>query len=705
MIHPPHILSAPESMPLHPDPGRSPSRNAKRKRLQGACDVCDSAEMPNRRCTNCIMFKTECTHEWLTGPPPASFSPTPQEHVSRILSTSTVYITPSDPHEVLIEIAQYAQSLEQKLAALQTPAPTPPSSRRGSPLVPSRGYSPSSPGDLVDHNDLIDTRPEPLGYARSKSVYEVIDCMGETSGAFSGRRPEFWSTQPWETFVGEPQPQFFPENDLLSNLVTLYFEEINPLLGLLHFRSFRQLVTEGLHLRDPHFGGVVLVVCALASRYSDDPRVFIDGVDNDEHSCGWKWFQQVRPLCASMSPKPSLHQLQLICLCVLFLADIMPKADDSWTLAGLGVRLAQGAGVHRRSGYIGLQPLEAELYKRAFWTLVISDTLMGAFRGKPQRIQGAELDVDLPVDWDDEYLRRPTAMQPSGHPASSAFMLLWYSPVVYPSRVYLLIYTSIMLGELEYSKGAAAELESALNKWAAEIPAHLRWNPDQENRVFLEQSATLGYFLRLELTPVAAQILIHRIFIPPPRHEPQSQTDFPSLVSCANAARSFGHILDVQTRRGRGPLRHPYVMYTLFDCVVVLIMNAWVVVGGSRNQAAERYDCAAADIQHCMRVLRLHERRWRLAGQLCDIISRMLDIGKQTAGRKRPREVEGVSLAASDLLDDFLDAFEGPILGPSRPVSVTQQMFTLERAFQEPENLFSLPPSGHNDEIGPQLMF
>jgi hypothetical protein len=68
-----------------------------------------------------------------------------------------------------------------------------------------------------------------------------------------------------------------------------------------------------MHFRDPQFGAVVLAVCALASRYSDDPRVFIEGT-NSEHSSGWKWYRQVRPFRATFSPLPSLYQLQLICV-------------------------------------------------------------------------------------------------------------------------------------------------------------------------------------------------------------------------------------------------------------------------------------------------------------------------------------------------------------------------------------------------------
>ncbi|KAJ7146476.1 fungal-specific transcription factor domain-containing protein [Mycena epipterygia] len=215
------------------------------------------------------------------------------------------------------------------------------------------------------------------------------------------QRPEFWTAQPWEKLVIEPPQHIFPEDDLVKSLVKIYFDQINPIIGILHSPSFHQSISDGLHLRDHHFGAVVLAICSLASRYSDDPRVFIDGA-NSEHSCGWKWFQQVRPLRVSFSPEPSLHQLQLICLSVLYLA-ATSNPEECWILAGLGMRLAQGAGAHHRSGYSRMKPLESELYKRVFWVLAISDTF--------------SFDLDPPVEFDDEY-----GEIPQGKPSSSAFL-------------------------------------------------------------------------------------------------------------------------------------------------------------------------------------------------------------------------------------------------------------------------------------------
>ncbi|KAJ7451686.1 fungal-specific transcription factor domain-containing protein [Mycena latifolia] len=648
-----------------------PTQNGKRRRLQGACDECrkkkGAAEMPENRCTNCLTSKTECTHDRLKNPPSAApVVTTAQEHIANILSTSTVYIPPTDMHQVLVQVARYARSLEEKLAALQTQTPVP-KSRSQMSWMDEDPLSPEAPGDDAlppigeALSSLIPEVKYDLFYGKSSSVQFIKSAIkhihGNTSVVVGVQRPEFWTTQPWEKLVIETPQQVFPENDLLTSLVNIYFEQINPILGILHSPSFRQSIAEGFHFRDQHFGAVVLAVCALASRSSDDPRVFLDGVTSD-HSCGWKWFRQVRPLRTSFSPAPSLHQLQLICLSVLYLAGTA-HAEECWLLAGLGLRCAQGAGAHHRSGYSRMNPLEAELYKRVFYMLTATDTIMGSFKGRPCITHSVDFDLDLPVDYDEEYWGIPNAVQPRGEPSTSAFLGVYVPLMMIFGRIQRTVYP--MNGQPP-SPETIAELDSELNRWVDALPEH-------------------------------SQILIHRPFIPRPGKESMSNTAFPSLAICANAARSCGHVLDVQTRRGLGLLHHPQVMNVLFDCAVVLLINVWAIVGKSRT--TERYNRATADVQNCVRVLRLYERRWRAAGRKYDVISALLNIGKYTSDGpsvKRPRDMAEGATASSDVsLISLGPPVDRPIAGTSRAMSVAQQIEALEISIQETDHLFSLP--------------
>ncbi|KAJ7857541.1 fungal-specific transcription factor domain-containing protein [Mycena leptocephala] len=701
----------------------SAEKQVKRRRLHGSCDTCkkkkircNSSEMPGERCTNCVTSKIECTHTGSKGSeqPTVHSWNTAQEHVAKVLSTSTVYIPPNDPnvsHAMLVEVAKYARELEETVAGLRRTVAA--LQREQSPSnATSRSESTTSPDStalILSSTPGSETRDssvdpdEPMANLIQSSFEKVQRYFGGCLGpqflkaaaerlygsalpALIVRRPNFWGAQPWEKL---PVDQIFPENDLLKTLVDIYFEDVNPIFGILHSPSFRQSISDGAHLRDPHFGAVVLAVCSLASRYSDDPRVFLDGVAS-EHSCGLKWFQQLRLRGLAFSAECSLYQLQLICLSLYYHTTMGTAAPgECENLAGVGIRFSYAAGVHRRSGYSRMDPLTAELYKRVFWSLVILDTVINCCKGKSSIAQSGDFDLDLPLACDEEYWGIPNAVQPPDQLSHSVFRVTYVQLMLIFRRIQEAVYPES--GQL-CSQDVVAELDSALNSWLDLIPAHLRWDPNQQNQTFLNQSAALG------IAYYHAQLLIHRPFIPRPGKQSASNTKYNSLAICANAARSCGHVLDIQARSGR-LLFQPTVTVILFDCALVLLINVWAIGSGNTPQTPGDFNRAAADVQTCTRILRLYEQRWRPAGRNYDIISTMLNVGKYTAdaaSRKRPRDVEVEAPSVSEVAIN--PAEERPRAGSSESISVGQQIQELERSLQETQHLFALPI--RTDELG-----
>lgn len=81
------------------------------------------------------------------------------------------------------------------------------------------------------------------------------------------------------------------------------------MIPLLHRPTFLRAFDHGLHLRDEKFASLVLLVCATASRYSDDPRVLLE--NGHSLSAGWKWFEQVEPFSSTVLAGPELYDLQV----------------------------------------------------------------------------------------------------------------------------------------------------------------------------------------------------------------------------------------------------------------------------------------------------------------------------------------------------------------------------------------------------------
>lgn len=109
-------------------------------------------------------------------------------------------------------------------------------------------------------------------------------------------------------------PDFiFPDDDLGHLLVDLYFMYMDHLHPLLHRPTFDRKVREKVYLQDHAFGSVYLLVCANGSRYSDDPRVFLEAT-SAPHSAGWKYFEQVPLIRKTLLIPPTLEDLQVHCV-------------------------------------------------------------------------------------------------------------------------------------------------------------------------------------------------------------------------------------------------------------------------------------------------------------------------------------------------------------------------------------------------------
>ena len=77
----------------------------------------------------------------------------------------------------------------------------------------------------------------------------------------------------------------------------------------------------GLHLVDEGFGATLLLVCALASRFTDNPAVLPPG-NSSWQWAGWHWFEQVHaarrliPLAATTLYDLQVATVNLLSLCV-----------------------------------------------------------------------------------------------------------------------------------------------------------------------------------------------------------------------------------------------------------------------------------------------------------------------------------------------------------------------------------------------------
>ncbi|KAJ7695986.1 fungal-specific transcription factor domain-containing protein [Mycena rosella] len=468
-----------------------------------------------------------------------------------------------------------------------------------------------APLDLGDRFGMLALSGVKTRFYGAASSYTLMNTAVASKEKFLGRpaaqhsrRPLFWQILPWEKEEYDQRPQYvYPESDLIASLLDLYFTIIHPILPILHRPSFQRSVAEGLHLKDTKFGEVLLVVLGVASRHSDDHRVFID---NSTLSAGWKFVNQVQVFRKNFDP--TLYEVQFYCLMTWFSAGTSAP-QIGWVYLGLGIRCLQHRGEHRRK-----QKWEPshELWKRAFWSLCMFDRLMTGFTGRPAGIRTEDCDVELPIEVDDEYWEHGFT-QPAGKPSLLSYFVCHVRLCEILGDALRRLYSSnkskVLMGWSgpEWEQRAVAELDSAMNDWLNTVPAHLRWDPERKPDAFFDQSAVLY------ATYYHTQIAIHRQYT-------HKATRFsPSLSICTSAARSAVHVADVWLKKSQR-LPAPFLMNPVFVSGVLLFLN---IFGSKRAGVLIDKNPDLARVQTAMSFLKFTEARWQSAGRLWELLQEL----------------------------------------------------------------------------------
>ncbi|KAH6913515.1 fungal-specific transcription factor domain-containing protein [Coprinopsis sp. MPI-PUGE-AT-0042] len=495
----------------------------------------------------------------------------------------------------------------------------------------------------------------------------------EHDALLSGRRPMYWNTPAWEQsspVVFKSNHSLhkyrFPDPPLMDSLLSLYFEHYNVFLPLIHRLTLERELREGLHHESEAFATTVLLMCALGSRYSDDPEVLLGEEDIERslrtlrdslismtplegmaaldeeiermrerwhvflgHSRGWKYFEQTQDARSSLATilSPSLYDVQATILsAVFFTYTSSPQA--SWMVLGVGLRLLQDIGGHRRirDSSRTISKAQEELLKRACWVLVTLDRMLSMATGRPCALREEEFDVDLPIECDDEYWEHPDPRQrwkqPSGKPSLiAAFVsnirlleiLNFVLQTIYATKNVLVLWN---VDKDTFNKHVLTEIDSALNTWLGSLPPHLVWDANQPHIPFLTQSAVL------HMTFYYIQILLHRPFIPTPRRP--AKLGFPSLLICTNASRAILNVCGTLVDRR---LNVPgTVILSIFSAGIVLLLKAWHTrqARGSDQQFKKDMD----EVHKCLRILRVMETRRCCAGRMWDLLNGLASGGE-----------------------------------------------------------------------------
>ncbi|KAL1727146.1 fungal-specific transcription factor domain-containing protein [Schizophyllum commune] len=637
----------------------------KKRRMRGACDNCkkrksDSSKMPNNQCSTCTQLKVECTHAEMTKSlgSAKSYVETLERRLKVLERLFRKYLPGLDlNHEVDKAIAIEDDESEDEA------------------LLRNDDDSPEA--RLISKLDKLQLAPDERVFFGKSSAVMLIKAALDIKHQYhiqSGAEPpdsvyarpkirsEFLYPRTWQLRAQDAAGSTlgtgtlglnfrFPEADLLDKLAELYFEHINLYFPLLHRPTFIRLIEEGTYLRDRHFAYVLLLVLGLGSRYSDDPRVLVDGT-NDLHSAGWKYVSQVTQIRPAMAVRPSLYEVQAYCLLTLWIdGSSMPMG--TWTEIGVGLRRAMEVGAHRRKH--GKPTRQLELWKRAFWVLLCQDVYLSALYGQSVTLSTDMYDQDLCAPVDDEYWETGNPetcfVQPEGKPSKVEYFNEYIKLMeIYVTAMRSIYYTRkpTLTTACPTDQQTVTMLDSALNSWSNGLPPHLKWNPKEKDRITFEHAACL-YTTYLHL-----QIFVHKPFITP--LNARSKLNFPSLAICTSAARACARVMDARSQRDAVALPQFHIPVAIAG--FILVLNLWTGKHASLQPNPKDLD----DVYKCMRMLRACEERWHSAGRQYDCLRHLAnaaEVGMPTwevyenANKKRKRVFEeGVGVGAAGSSQD-----------------------------------------------------
>ncbi|CAE6514421.1 unnamed protein product, partial [Rhizoctonia solani] len=439
------------------------------------------------------------------------------------------------------------------------------------------------------------------------------------SGKILRRRPQFWEPpapeRRWRD--AEPEPVQLPPADLINSLVELYFRYINTFFPILHRGLFEQTLKRGTHLASDTtgrtFARLLLLVCAVASRWSFDPRVLMDG---QSQSAGYEFFHRAGPITWAFRTQPSLYDVQICILSALFLQG-SSSHFSGWTVLGIGIRLAQDIGAHRKKEGV---TIENELYKRAFWSLLVLDRMICGTLGRPSVMQDLDSDLDPIMELDDEdWPINNVPSLPPGKPSR----LSYFNGVVGLSRIleraiqtlYALDWAKRQMGLTGPEKEGEllADLQRHLEQWKMTVPPHLHLTtPMGPAGLFLDQAVALWSMYH------HVNIIIHREFI-----TKRSTLTADCLNRCRRSARECAKILGAHLRiEGTRPVYN--TIHAAFSSGLILTFDILVGEKASRTDQNDPWASVEtdysraekeADIETCKAVLERAESRSSTAGQ------------------------------------------------------------------------------------------
>ncbi|KAJ5097439.1 Transcription factor [Penicillium angulare] len=330
------------------------------------------------------------------------------------------------------------------------------------------------------------------------------------------------------------QPMKTPPRLVSDQLINIFFQEWASLYPVVHrptiLKAYESYLNSSDSLKtDAHMMAQLNLIFGIAalssnSRTNQDPTFFEEN---------WTSFLD------SFSCETSVESLQCFVLAQIY---CMTKGDYRSLLRyrALSVDICHQLDLHQTPGS-QTNPLEEETSKKVFWCQYVMDRFASALTGMPVLLREADIQIDYPVDVDDENVTEtgflPTLPGESTR-ISSALALFRASRILnkvmedlYPSKFDYDIYVSKMRIVTEQ-----------LTEWLHSLPPHLRLAFSQDKP---STNVTSSRSPLLSLVYYFIRSMIHR----PAVCFADDNLRSPSILALSDSAKHIIQILELLDER------------------------------------------------------------------------------------------------------------------------------------------------------------
>ncbi|KAI5781651.1 fungal-specific transcription factor [Peziza echinospora] len=551
----------------------------KRRRVTRACDECRRKKIKcdgKHPCTHCTVYSYDCTYDQ---PSNRRRNPGPQyieglEKDKHQLATLIRLIRPDlDPFEPNFDVDKLISELQD-------------SGRRH-----SGSMSESPHDDLTDSSDgdsLLESMVEAAGRLEIDET-GAVDFHGHSSSiAFLARLrynfqkvlgSDITSTMK-TTFPGgvvSPGPTTaiaaeitkLPVREVADILVECCFEDACALMRFIHRPSFDRSVDRIYNIpradwnqNDKRFLPLLYLSFAVGYLFAGDRE---DGVMRAT-SEGTKYFLAGRCMI-EITDCRDIMSIQAVILMIIFLQS-STKMSTCYSYVGIALSAALRMGLHRTIE-LNMTPIERETRKRIFWTVRKMDTYVSALLGLPKGIADEDIDQEMPLEIDDEYITDteilpiPKGVLPIMTAANAHTRLLKIMAkvvkAVYPLK------PGSAVKNTPYSVGFASirEIENDLKQWSAALP-------DLKDPNLSPRWKKCRHLLEMAFNHVKMMMyrpFIHYICAPLPHRNNASM----AARNCIHTAINVVHLAESMREQNVMNGAYWFSMYTTFFATVSLL--------------------------------------------------------------------------------------------------------------------------------------